>query len=159
MSAKKIPFFQSLAWHLEAWLYDGFVALLRLMPIDTASDFGGWLFRVLGPLTPIQKTVERNLELAFPEMDADRRRQLITRQWENTGRTLAGEVPVLDRIIRQPDRVEIIGLEKLLAIAEGGKPVIFISGHLSNWEVMNAAILSAKVPYMITYRAANNPYF
>jgi KDO2-lipid IV(A) lauroyltransferase len=157
MSAKP-TFMQDIAWRLEAILYDTFSAFTRTLPIDTASDFGGWLLKTLGPLTPVQKTVRRNLELAFPDMDETTRKTLTARQWENTGRTMAGEFAIMERIVRAKDRIEIEGFEKLQAIAASGKPVIFISGHLSNWEVMNAAILAAKVPYMITYRAANNPY-
>jgi KDO2-lipid IV(A) lauroyltransferase len=151
-------FMQDMAWRLEAFLYDAFAAFTRALPVDTASDFGGWLFKTLGPLTPVQKTVKRNLELAFPDMDEAARKTLITSQWENTGRAMAGEFAVMDRIVKDKDRIEIEGFEKLEAIAANGKPVIFISGHLSNFEIMNAAILAAKVPYMITYRAANNPY-
>lgn len=154
----KPTFGQEILWRVEAVAYDLFIAGMRLLPVDTASDLGAWLFQTLGPLTPVQKTVDNNLRLAFPDMDADARRVLIGKQWENTGRTMCGEFPVMDRIVKDPSRVEVEGIEKLRAIAASGKPVIFISGHLSNWEVMNAAILQAGVPYMITYRAANNPY-
>ncbi len=154
----KPTFGQEVLWRIEAVAYDLFIALMRALPVDTASDLGAWFFKALGPLTPVQKTVVNNLRLAFPDMDAATRKALIDKQWENTGRTLGGEFPVMDRIVKDPSRVEVEGIEKLRAIASSGKPVIFISGHLSNWEVMNAAILQAGVPYMITYRAANNPY-
>jgi KDO2-lipid IV(A) lauroyltransferase len=36
--------------------------------------------------------------------------------------------------------------------------VVFVSGHLSNWEVMPAAIVDSGVICEMTYRAANNPY-
>jgi KDO2-lipid IV(A) lauroyltransferase len=36
--------------------------------------------------------------------------------------------------------------------------MVFVSGHLSNMEIMAAAILDAGIPCEITYRAANNPY-
>lgn len=149
---------QDLGWRTEALAYDVAVALLRLFPVDTASDIGGWLLRTLGPLSPTQKVVERNLELAFPDMPAAERRALGLRQWENTGRVMLGEFPVIDRIVKDPSRFTVEGIERLHAIAASGKPVIFFSGHISNWEIMNAAIISAGVPYMITYRAANNPY-
>lgn len=151
-------FGQKVLWRIEAVAYDLAVASLRLFPVDTASDIGGWICKTFGPMTPIQKTVRRNLQLAFPDMAADARDALIRKQWENTGRVMLGEFAVIDRIVKDPSRFHIEGFERLRAIADSGKPVIFISGHLSNWEIMNAAILSAGVPYMITYRAANNPY-
>ncbi|MGA9657910.1 MAG: lysophospholipid acyltransferase family protein [Asticcacaulis sp.] len=158
MSALKTSVWQWIGWRIEALAYDAFTGLMRALPIDTASDLGGWLLKTLGPLTSTQRTVRRNFELAFPDMAEAERQSLMAQQWENTGRVMAGEFPVMDRIVADKSRIEIEGLEKLKAIAASGKPVIFISGHLSNWEVMNAAILSAGVPYMITYRAANNPY-
>ncbi|MDV6329392.1 lysophospholipid acyltransferase family protein [Asticcacaulis sp. 201] len=157
MADRTPTFMQKVGWRIEAIFYDLFVAITRALPVDTASDLGGWLFRHIGPLTSTQKTVLRNFELAFPNMPTAERDALIRQQWENTGRTTA-EFPIMDRIVFDPARVEIENFERLETIAQSGKPVIFISGHLSNWEVMNAAILQAKVPYMITYRAANNPY-
>jgi len=158
MSAeRKTSFWQDLGWRIEALVYDAYVGLMRILPVDVASDLGGWLFKTFGPLTSTQKVVTNNLKLAFPDMPETERAALCTKQWENTGRTTA-EFPIMDRIVFDPNRVEIEGFERLKDIAASGRPVVFISGHLSNWEVMNAAILKAKVPYMITYRAANNPY-
>ena len=41
--------------------------------------------------------------------------------------------------------MEVVGRERLVAIARSGKPVILISGHFANWEVMAAAIVDAGV--------------
>ncbi len=157
MSHTKPSFLQDLAWRFEAVCVDVFVGIIRLLPVDTVSDLGGWLAKTLGPLTSVQKTVSRNLQLAYPDMTVDDRVTLSAKQWENTGRAFF-ELPIMDKILKEPGRVEIEGLERLEAIANDGKPVIFVSGHISNWEVMNVAILSAKVRYMITYRSLNNPY-
>ena len=77
-------------------------------------------------------------------------------QWEEFGRTFA-EYPVLDRIIADPSRVEVVGAERLAEIAAGA-PAVFISGHFSCFEVMSAVIVHAGVTCQITYRALNNPY-
>ena len=44
------------------------------------------------------------------------------------------------------------------ALRESGKPVVFISGHFSNWELIGSAISNRLPKARITYRAANNPY-
>ena len=54
--------------------------------------------------------------------------------------------------------MEVVGFERLQEIAASGRPVVFVSGHLSNWEIMPLTIVQAQVPCQITYRAANNPY-
>ena len=138
----------------------GFQALfgfLRLLGVERASGLGGWLLRTLGPLTGTQKTVIRNLRIAFPDLTPDRRDALAREQWDRTGRTFA-ELAVMDQLTPEGGRVEVVGLERLHALRDSGKPAVLISGHLANFEVMAAVIMAAGVPCQVTYRAANNPY-
>src|SRR5690606_18695594 len=130
---------------------------MRLLGVERASNLGGWLLKTLGPKTGTHRTVTRNLRIAFPDMPADEREALARGAWEQTGRTFA-ETAVMDQLTLESGRVEVVGMERLHAIRDSGKPVVFVSGHLANFELMAAAILSAGVPCQITYRAANNPY-
>ncbi|MFK0298553.1 lysophospholipid acyltransferase family protein [Brevundimonas sp. NPDC090276] len=153
----KVPFFQDLNWRLEAVAFSALFGFLRALGVERASGFGGKLLRTLGPLTGTHKTVTRNLRIAFPDMDAGERARLAIDQWEQTGRTFA-ELAVMDRLTPESGRIDIVGLERLHAVRDSGKPVVLISGHLANFEVMAAVIMSAGVPCQVTYRAANNPY-
>lgn len=157
MAAKRPSLTQDLAWRLEAAGFDVFTFLFRLLPTDWASGLGGALFKALGPLSGAHRTAEANLCIAFPEKDAAWRARILRAQWENTGRTFA-EFSLMDRIRPSTGRVELVNGERLAQIAAGGEPVVFVSGHLSNWEVMPAAIVDAGVTCQITYRAANNLY-
>lgn len=148
---------QDLVWRLEAAAFRGLFGFLRLLGVERASGFGGKLLRTLGPLTGTHKTVTRNLRIAFPDMGAAERDRLAVEQWEQTGRTFA-ELAVMDRLTPESGRIDIVGLERLHAVRDSGKPVVLISGHLANFEVMAAVIMAAGVPCQVTYRAANNPY-
>lgn len=148
---------QHVAWRLEALAFDAFNGLFRLLPVDAASWLGGMLFRLVGPLTSTHAVARRNLEIAFPDKDAVWHRRILGAQWESNGRTVA-EFPNMDRLLPSTGRVEVVNGERLAEIAASGRPVVFVSGHFSNWEVMPAAIVNAGVPCEITYRAANNPY-
>jgi KDO2-lipid IV(A) lauroyltransferase len=148
---------KDLAWRFEALAYDVFSAVFRLLPVDWVSNAGAWLFKLLGPLTPSHRIAERNTRLAFPDLSDADRAKLLRDQWDNLGRTFF-EFPVTDRLIPATGRVEVVGRERLVAIAQSGKAAILISGHFANWEVMAAAIVDAEVPCRVTYRAANNPY-
>ena len=132
-------------------------ALLRALGVERASTFGGWLLRTLGPRTGTHRTVMRNLRIAFPDMAPAERRRLALESWERTGRTFA-ETTLLDRITMASGRLEVVGLERLHAIRDSGRPVVFVSGHLACFETMPAVILAAGVPCQITYRPTNNPY-
>jgi KDO2-lipid IV(A) lauroyltransferase len=157
MSRDRIPLGQDLAWRLEALGLDLITGLARLFPVDTVSDFGAWLFKKLGPYTGAHRTAERNLRIAFPDASDAEIRALLVEQWDNTGRTFV-ELPILDKIIEDPSRIEMVNGERLDEIARKGEAVVFVSGHLSNWEIMPAAIAHSDVVCQITYRAANNPY-
>ena len=148
---------QDLIWRLEALGFQALFGSLRLLGVERASGLGGWLLRTLGPLTGTQKTVIRNLRIAFPDLTPDRRDALAREQWDRTGRTFA-ELAVMDRLTPEGGRVEVVGLERLHALRDSGKPAVLISGHLANFEVMAAVIMAAGVPCQVTYRAANNPY-
>jgi len=153
----KASFWQDLMWRAEAAAYDAAEALARAFPIDTVSDFGAWLFQWLGPLTGAHRVSETNMRIAFPQASDAEIAALLHANWGEAGRWFA-EFPILDRIIAEPERVEVVGAERLKAIAEGDGPVVFISGHFSSFEIMPAAILHAGITCQITYRATNNPY-
>jgi KDO2-lipid IV(A) lauroyltransferase len=157
MGDKTVSFGQDLVWRLEAVGFDLFTFLFRLLPVDAASWLGGALFRLFGPLTKTHVVADQNLRLAFPERDAAWRARILDAQWDSNGRTVA-EFPMMDRLLPSTGRVEVVGGERLAEIARGGKPVVFVSGHFSNWEIMPAAIVNSGVDCEITYRPANNPY-
>lgn len=157
MATVNQSYVSKLVWMLEAALFDAISTLARIFAIDSVSNFGGSLFRVLGPLTRANRVAERNLRIAFPEADDAEINRLLRAQWTELGRSLA-EFLVLDRVVADTSRVRVEGEALLGAIAAGDRPVVFISGHFSCFELMAAAIIKAGVKCQITYRAMNNPY-
>ena len=112
----------------------------------------------VAPLLSQNKTVKRNLALAFPDLSEEERDQIALASWESVGRT-AGELPHLPKIDPYAgDRVEVIGAEHLDAVENSDQGAVFVSGHFANWEVMAAVICNRPVDCLITYRALNNPH-
>lgn len=148
---------QNILWRIEATLFDCAHFMGRLFPVDAVSDFGAWLLKRLGPLTSPNRVAETNLRLVFPQAPDAEIARLLAAQWDEFGRWCA-EVPIMDRIVADPSRIEVEGRGRLLALADGGGPAVLISGHFSNFEVMAAAIVGAGVKCQVTYRATNNPY-
>jgi Kdo2-lipid IVA lauroyltransferase/acyltransferase len=157
MAAPKHSYVTEFTWMLEAVLFDAASLVARLFPIDAVSDFGALIFRKFGPLTGSHRVAERNLRLAFPDADDRKIAELLAAQWAELGRTLA-EFPLMDRIVNDPSRISVTGVTRLEEIAAGETPVVFVSGHFSQFEAMAAAIVRAGVTCQITYRAMNNPY-
>lgn len=157
MPGERVSFRQDLIWRLEAAAFAGFIGLMRLIGLEAASNFGGWVLRTLGPKTGTHRTVMKNLRIAFPDMAPEARQRLAVAQWEQTGRTFA-ETAVMDRLTPASGRIDIVGAERLEAIRASGKPVVFVSGHMANIETMAAVLVASGISVQVTYRAANNPY-
>lgn len=150
---------QRLIWRLETLAWDViYWAPMKALGPERASNFLGWLFKKIGPLLSQNKTIHRNLQLAFPEMGEAERDRIARAAWENVGRT-AGELPHLPKIHPYSgDRVEVIGAEYLDQVEAADQGSVFISGHFANWEIMAAAICRRPVDCLVTYRALNNPH-
>nr|WP_070959469.1 lysophospholipid acyltransferase family protein [Hyphomonas sp. Mor2] len=152
-------FMQRMGWRFEALAWDVvYWWPMKALGADRASNFLGWLFKTIGPLFSQNKTVHRNLQLAFPDMDEETRTEIAKQAWESVGRT-AGELPHLPKIHPYDgDRVEVVGTEHLDAIEKADRGAVIVAGHFANWEVMAAAICRRPVDCLVTYRALNNPF-
>lgn len=149
----------TLAHRAEYALAASLGIFFRLVGVDAASAIAGGLTRTIGPLiAPISNRARTNLTIAFPDWPSEKIGATIRDVWENLGRTTA-EFAHLSAF--DPDakaaRVEIVGRERLEAVAKSDTPAIFVSGHFANWEVMSIALHALGVDYGVIYRAANNP--
>ena len=135
------------------------LALLRRLGPVRASNLAGALARWIGPLLPVSEVADANLRAAIPTLDRAARRRIVRGVWENLGRT-AGELPHLDTL--QENTLsgpgwEVEGAEILREAKRDGGPVIFVSGHIGNWEVLPPAVARHGLPFASLYRAAASP--
>lgn len=155
-----VPLARRLAWLGEAAVAYFIVALLRLLPLDAASAFGGFVGRTFGPPLGINRKARRNLKLAFPDFDKAAVDRLIIEMWDNLGRTV-GELPHLTKIRAggPKPRIEIVGAEHIARLREiSDRPRFFYSAHLGNWELAALLAHQLDLPLTLIYRQANNPY-
>lgn len=152
---------------IEVILAAPLIGLFRLLSVGWASALGARLGllvgRISGRVVGEASVAEKNIEIAFgansTNAKSDEERQAILKAvWDNVGRNL-GETPNLVTLMREVDkRVEIIGGEAASAIQAAGHPIILISGHFSNWHIVQIAanrVFSHAAPI---YRRGNNPF-
>jgi len=143
---------------LEAALVYGLTLLCRALPLDTASGLGGWLARTIGPRVAITRRAARHYAGAFPDASDTDIDTAMRAMWDNLGRT-AFEYPNLTRIdCYDGTRVTVTGAEHIEALRDDGRPGIFFSGHIANWEIMPLAVAQRGCDISLVYRAANNPH-
>lgn len=114
-------------------------ALFKALPPEAASNLGGALLGLIGPLLPRHKTVVlNNIRRAMPELDAATRARIGRQSWENLGRVLA-ELVHLPRILNYTEAgagLELMGSNILTDALNASAPAIFFSAHLANWEIL-----------------------
>lgn len=131
--------------------------LLRVLPVGVASALGAALLRTFGPLTKPHRIARDNLRRAFPDKGEGEIAAILRGMWDNLGRNL-GELPHLATIADPRNgRITVEGQEHLEAVRDDGRPGLFFSGHLANWELMPFATKQAGLAMHVFYRAPNNP--
>jgi Kdo2-lipid IVA lauroyltransferase/acyltransferase len=128
--------------------------LLRMLSPAMASAIAGGVLGFIGPKMGITRVAKKNLDLAFPEKTAEEKKKIIHGMWQNLGRIL-GEYPHLRRMTAQ---TEIAGKDHVDAVRASGKPAIFFSAHLANWEINGVCAQAQGLPLHLVYRKPNNPY-
>lgn len=143
-------------YFLEAILLFLLMALFKIMPLDTASNTGGAIGRIIGPRLAASRKALRHLDMAMPGLSDQDKKNIITGMWDNLGRVMA-EYPHLKKIGRH--RVDIDDKGGVLKLLKSGEPCMMISGHLGNWEIAAATMLMQHNKALdLTYRAPNNPW-
>ena len=155
----KAPLGKRISWRLEALSYDFVRLLMAPFSFNLISGLGGRLIGLIGPLTSKQNIARTGLRIAFPNADDAEIKRLLKAQWNNTGRTFA-EFTILHRLdVREgSERVTVRGAEHLKAAIASDKPVIIVTGHFANWEVMAMVLTQWGMDVQITYRQINNPH-
>ena len=77
--------------------------------------------------------------------------------WKNYGKTFI-EYIFLDFFKKNDSHIIIEGMSNLEEVIKQKKPVIFISGHFANYELMSMEIVKKNIKLATIYRPLNN-YF
>lgn len=141
---------------LQGALLGLLVAVMRVLPLDAASAFGGLVGRTIGPRLRVSRRVDQNLRRAMPDLDDAARRRIIRGMWDNLGRVMC-EYPHLHRIIGR-DRVEFVDHAGLGDLMHMARPVVFFGAHLANWELLAPFAVSLGIEMTVIYRSPNNRF-
>jgi KDO2-lipid IV(A) lauroyltransferase len=130
--------------------------LSSMLPPDAAAALGRSLGRIVGPRLHRNRRIVKNFTAIFPDRSADQIAALARAAWGTLGATIF-EYPHLERLLDDPERVEVVDRERL-ACWRGGRGAVFVTGHIANWEVCVATSAAQGVPVSIVYSPLDNPY-
>lgn len=146
-----------LRYRFEYLLLRLLIGLVRLAPLDMSAAMSARMWRLIAPHNRRHKRALANLAIAFPEKTEAEREAIARAMWGNLGRVMA-ETMQIDRIIKDPQRLEIVNEPMFNRYRDKMGPAIGVSLHMGNWELaIWPMTFSGKNPAAI-FRSVKNPY-
>ena len=135
------------------------LTIFKIIGLKLSRIISGKLFSVLGPFFRSKKVIEKNISFAFSKSDKKFKKNIINNMWKSYGKILAEYVFIKNfRKIKPEKFLEINGQEILDKIKFSKDPVLFISGHFDNFELMAMHIEKSGVDLAAIYRPLNNNF-
>ena len=129
------------------------------MGLKFGSYISSKILVFIGPFFRSKYLIESNLLKAKPNLSQDEIKKISKEMWSNYGRILAEYIFIKKiRNSKNNDNFKIIGQEILEKIKENNEPVIFVSGHFNNFELMAMHIEKSGVNLAAIYRPLNNQF-
>ena len=148
---KKIKYF------LEFIIIIFLFLIFKIMGLKLASFIGGKIGSFFGPFFRSRKLIISNILKAKPDLSSLEIKMIIHNMWDNYGRILS-EYMFLKKFRNSKFEKNLVieGKEILKQIKDNKEPVIFISGHFSNFELMAMQIEKSGINLSAIYRPLNN---
>ena len=131
--------------------------VFKILGANLASDLSGKIFEKIGPFFRSKKIIYSNIKRAIPNIENKELRKISSLMWNNYGRVFAEFMFMKDfRTGKLAQNIEINGMSILEKIKSNKEQVVFISGHLSNFELMAMYLEKSGINLCAIYRPLNN---
>ena len=148
---------KNIKYFFQFFLIIIFFAFFKILGPNISSYIGGKLFEIIGPIFRSKKLIQSNIKRAFPNINSQDSNKIIKLMWNNYGRVFSEYIFIKDfRSGKLNSKIDIVGQDILDEIKTNNKQVVFISGHLSNFELMAMCLEKSGIKLSAIYRPLNN---
>jgi len=134
-----------------------FFFIFKIIGYKNASNLGAKIGSIFGPLFRSKKITENNIKNCIPNIEDKETNKLIKKMWENYGRIFSEYMFIQKFRSKELEKYLNINGKKILEeIRRNNKPVIFISGHFNNFELMAMQLELFGIKLSSIYRPLNN---
>jgi len=134
--------------------------IFKIIGLENSKYLSGNIMTLLGPMFRSKKIIFSNLSKAFPNLDDLEKEKILKKMWFNYGRIFAEYMFIKDfrNDSEKSNNIIIENPEILEEIKKNSQPVIFISGHFNNFELMAMQIEKSGIDLAAVYRPLNNKF-
>ena len=129
----------------------------KIIGLKLSRIFFSLIFRTIGNLFKSKKIILDNLNKIKPGMNKLDKELIISKMWSNYGKTFI-EYVYLSSFKKKSNHIIIKNREAIDEILKKNKPVVFISGHFANYELMSMELTRANIRLATIYRPLNNMF-
>ena len=134
-----------------------FFSLFKILGLNFSSKISGKLFEKIGPFFRSKKLIQKNIKRALPHINELNLNKIARLMWNNYGRVFAEYIFIKDfRDGKYNSNIKIEGQDILEKIKKNQQQVIFVSGHLGNFELMAMHLEKTGIKLSTIYRPLNN---
>ena len=151
---KKIKYF------IEFLIIIFFFMILKVLGLKISLFISSFIFKIIGPLFRAKRISYNNLSIVLPNTTETKKNKIIEIMWKNYGKIFS-EYMFIKNFRTDPKyskKIIVENQEELEKIKLENKPVIFISGHFSNFELMAMHLEKSNINLAAIYRPLNNNF-
>ena len=141
-------FFQSLIIYF-------FFIVGKLIGLRLSRKLFGMIFQKIAPTFKSKEIIKNNLRTFSTKIEDHEAKVIISSMWKNYGMTFI-EYIFLKFFRNNNKHIQIEGQSNIDEIIKRNEPVIFVSGHFANYELMSMEITKKQIKLATIYRPLNN---
>ncbi len=142
-------------YFIQAFIIYTFFILIKILGLNISRKLFAKIFQIIGPLIKSEKTINENLEKFLSSYNEEQKKNIKKTMWSNYGKTFV-EYLFLNKFRKNNSHINFKGKEILKSIINKNKPVIFVSGHFANFELMSMELTRETINLATIYRPLNN---
>lgn len=147
--------------HIDNAVASGLIGVALMLPYEARVRFFGWVVSTLvAPVAGWRKRIRENLAIAVPDLPEGEVEALVREVCDNVGRTLieiySGEA-FLDRV--EASSFVGPGVAALERLRAEGRPVVFLTAHMGNYDAVRGALARRGRPMAALYKPMKNEMF
>ena len=150
---------KSIKYFIQFLIISTLFLIFKILGVNFASYLSGKIISFIGPVFRSKDLIKSNILKALPNLSHSEVEKITKKMWNNYGRILAEYVFIKDfRTSKLEKNIQIKGKEILEEIKKNNEPVIFVSGHFNNFELMAMQIEKSGINLAVIYRPLNNKF-
>ena len=142
-------------YFIQAFIIYTFFIIIKILGLNISRKLFAKIFQIIGPLIKSEKTINENLEKFLSSYNEEQKKNIKKMMWSNYGKTFV-EYLFLNKFRKNNSHINFKGKEILKSIINKNKPVIFVSGHFANFELMSMELTRETINLATIYRPLNN---